>query len=112
MDVTPSEFFELIAVMPAIWLNCFSSGVATEEAIICGLAPGRAAVTVIADRSTKGSEATGRRGNATMPASTRPTVRSVVATGLFIAGDEIFIAAPPCRTQAEHCFERKGATPA
>jgi hypothetical protein len=106
MDVTPSEFFELMAVMPAIWLNCFSSGVATEEAIICGLAPGRAAVTVIAERSTKGSEATGRRVNATMPARTRPTVRSVVATGLLMAGDEMFIAAPQYRIQAEPCCER------
>src|SRR3984893_13642009 len=93
MDVTPSE-------------------VATEAAIIWGLAPGRAAVTVIADRSTKGSEATGRRVNATMPARTRPIVRSVVATGLLIAGDEMFIAAPPCRMQTEPCVEKQGATPA
>jgi hypothetical protein len=94
MDVTPSVFFELMPVTPAIWLNCFSSGVATEEAMISGLAPGRAAVTVIADRSTNGNEATGSSANAMMPASIKPTVRSVVATGLFMNGDEIFIAAP------------------
>jgi hypothetical protein len=52
-------------------------------------------VTVIEDRSTKGSEATGRRVNATMPVSTRPTVNRVVATGLLINGADIFIAAPP-----------------
>src|SRR5258707_692525 len=33
--------------MPAIWLNCFSSGVATEDAIFSGLAPGSAAETRI-----------------------------------------------------------------
>ena len=31
--------------MPAMVENCFSSGVATAEAIVSGLAPGRLAVT-------------------------------------------------------------------
>ena len=31
--------------MPGMVENCFSSGVATEEAIVSGLAPGRLALT-------------------------------------------------------------------
>ena len=32
--------------MPAIVASCFSSGVATDAAIVCGLAPGRVALMV------------------------------------------------------------------
>src|SRR5581483_10103008 len=45
MLVWPSEFVEVIESMPAIVENCFSSGVATEEAIVSGLAPGSDALT-------------------------------------------------------------------
>ena len=45
MLVLPCELVELIEVMPAIVENCFSSGVATAEAIVSGLAPGRPAFT-------------------------------------------------------------------
>ena len=41
--VTPSALVEVIESMPAMVENCFSSGVATEEAIVSGLAPGRLA---------------------------------------------------------------------
>ena len=40
MLVWPSDV-EVIESMPAMVENCFSSGVATEEAIVSGLAPGR-----------------------------------------------------------------------
>jgi hypothetical protein len=46
--------------MPAIVENCFSSGVATDEAIVSGLAPGKVAVTCIVGKSTLGSALTGR----------------------------------------------------
>ena len=39
--------------------NCCSSGVATEDAMVSGLAPGNAAVTVMVGKSTVGSAATG-----------------------------------------------------
>src|SRR5512146_1114798 len=42
MLVEPSEFDELIESMPAMVENCFSSGVATEDAMVSGLAPGTA----------------------------------------------------------------------
>jgi hypothetical protein len=96
IDVTPRVLVELIAVIPAIWLNCFSRGVATDDAISSGLAPGRAALTVIADKSTGGKEATGRNLNATMPASVNPEVSKAVATGLFIKTEEMFMPAPRC----------------
>ena len=45
--------------MPAIVENCFSSGVATDEAIVSGLAPGRFALTWIVGKSTVGRSLTG-----------------------------------------------------
>ena len=47
IEVLPRELEEFIESMPAIVENCFSSGVATEAAIVSGLAPGRLAVTWI-----------------------------------------------------------------
>ena len=41
MLVLPWPLLELIDVTPAIVENCFSSGVATDAAIVSGLAPGR-----------------------------------------------------------------------
>ena len=58
--VAPSRLLEVISVTPAIRPNCRSSGVATDEAIVSGLAPGRSAWTWITGNSTCGSEATGR----------------------------------------------------
>ena len=40
---------------PAMRVNCFSSGVATDAAITSGLAPGRPALTMIVGKSTSGS---------------------------------------------------------
>ena len=47
MFVLPSWLTEDICVIPAIRPNMRSSGVATAEAIVSGLAPGRFAKTVI-----------------------------------------------------------------
>ena len=41
----PSALVEVMESRPAMVENCFSSGVATEEAMVSGLAPGRLAVT-------------------------------------------------------------------
>src|SRR5690606_26342380 len=59
MFVLPSELVELIDVMPGIVANCFSSGVATAEAIVSGLAPGRLALTEMVGKSTLGRSLTG-----------------------------------------------------
>ena len=45
--VLPSALDEVSCVTPGIWLNCCSSGVATEEAIVSGSAPGSCADTWI-----------------------------------------------------------------
>jgi hypothetical protein len=37
----PSALVEVIESTPAIVVNCFSSGVATADAMVSGLAPGR-----------------------------------------------------------------------
>ncbi len=47
MDVLPCPLTEVIASSPAMVENCFSIGVATDEAIVSGLAPGRLAFTEI-----------------------------------------------------------------
>src|SRR6185436_7595069 len=55
----PTELLEVISDTPAMRVNCFSSGVATEAAITSGLAPGRPALTVMVGKSTSGSAETG-----------------------------------------------------
>jgi hypothetical protein len=52
MLVEPSLLVEVISVTPAIRPNWRSRGVATEEAIVSGLAPGRPAPTLIVGKST------------------------------------------------------------
>ena len=52
---SPSVETEVMVSMPAIVENCFSSGVATAEAIVSGFAPGSCAWTWIVGKSTLGS---------------------------------------------------------
>ena len=89
--VAPRELDEVISVTAAMRPNWRSSGVATEDAIVSGLAPGRPALTEIVGKSTCGSGDTGKSRNATAPASATAVDKSVVATGLRINGSEIFM---------------------
>ena len=82
MLVVPSALVEVSSVSPAIRPNWRSSGVATEDAIVSGLAPGRLPLTWMVGKSTSGNGATGSIRNAAAPASAIATVNSVVATGL------------------------------
>ena len=66
--------------------------------MISGLAPGNAAPTEIVGKSTCGRAATGNSLNATAPARAKATVRSVVATGRSMNGEDRLIANPPART--------------
>ena len=59
MRVEPCELCELSSFTPAIVPSARSSGVATLEAIVSGLAPGSEAVTEIAGKSTCGNGDTG-----------------------------------------------------
>src|ERR1700677_2555415 len=85
-EVPPNTLVELISFTPAMRPNWRSSGVATEDAIVSGLAPGRLAFTEMAGKSTCGSGATGKKPYATAPEIPNATVNSVVATGLSMNG--------------------------
>ena len=61
MRVVPWLDTELISSMPGMVENCFSSGVATAEAMVSGLAPGSSALTWMVGKSTFGSVDTGNR---------------------------------------------------
>src|SRR5947199_10422341 len=54
MLVLPRLDVDVIWSTPAMVENCFSSGVATADAIVSGLAPGRLAFTVMVGKSTLG----------------------------------------------------------
>jgi hypothetical protein len=84
-------------VTPAIWENCRSSGCATADAIVSGLAPGSLAETLIVGKSTFGKGATGSIGKAARPANAIASMISVVAIGRRINGAEMFMALPAAR---------------
>src|SRR5690606_8105085 len=81
MRVEPSVLRELISLTPDIEPSDCSSGVATLDAMVSGLAPAIRAVTEIMGKSTCGKGATGRRIKARPPASTSATHSKVVVTG-------------------------------
>ena len=58
MPVDPSDEDDTIESSPAMVENCRSSGVATAEAIVSGLAPGSDAPTWIVGKSTFGRSLT------------------------------------------------------
>src|SRR5580704_720630 len=82
MFADPTELLDVISVTPAIRVNCFSSGVATDAAITSGLAPGRLALTLMVGKSTSGNADTGNSVYAIPPARVSAIRSSVVATGL------------------------------
>ena len=59
MSVPPCVLVELTLIRPEIVANCFSSGSATDEAIVSGLAPGSDALTRMLGKSMLGRSATG-----------------------------------------------------
>src|SRR5688572_6047899 len=60
MDVRPRALVDVMASRPGMAVNPRSSGVATEEAIVSGLAPGIEALTEMVGKSTFGRSLTGR----------------------------------------------------
>src|SRR5215471_91457 len=89
--VTPSELNDVNWVTPAIWPNWRSSGAATADAMVSALAPDSVAVTWMVGKSTWGSGAIGRNGNAASPTRASADMISEVATGRRINGSERFI---------------------
>src|SRR4029077_10260940 len=88
MLVEPRPLEEVIWVTPAMRPNWRSRGVATAEAMVSGLAPGRLAPTLMVGKSTCGRGATGKKRNATAPDRKMARVISEVATGRRINGAE------------------------
>jgi len=82
--VEPSELRELISVTPEIEPKACSNGVATLEAMVSGLAPGKLALTEIMGKSICGNGATGKNSIDNTPAPTIATHIKVVATGRTI----------------------------
>src|SRR5271156_6931090 len=77
----PSVLCEVISVTEEIRPNSRSSGVATEEAMISGLAPGKDADTETVGKSTCGNGETGSTLNAAIPDRAIAAVSRVVAMG-------------------------------
>src|ERR1700735_1696757 len=92
MLLAPSVLDEVISVTEAMCPNWRSSGVATDDAMVSGLAPGKAADTEMVGKSTWGSGDTGSNRNAGIPASAMAITRRVVATGLRMKISEGFMA--------------------
>src|SRR3979411_396218 len=88
MLVEPRPLEEVICVTPAMRLNWRSRGVATAEAMVSGLAPGRLAPTPMVGKSTCGSGGTGRKRNETAPERKMAMVINDVATGRRMKGAE------------------------
>ena len=81
MRVLPSELEEGISLTPAIRPRERSSGVATDEAMVSGEAPGSEALTIITGKSTCGSGATGSSRKPRMPHRVMASEMRIVATG-------------------------------
>lgn len=79
--VLPSELIEVISLTPAMRPSARSSGVATEDAMVSGEAPGSDALIEITGKSTCGSGDTGSRRKPIVPLMAMASVSRVVATG-------------------------------
>src|SRR5271169_1602933 len=109
MAVDPNWLDEVIWLIAAMRPNWRSSGVATADAMVSGLAPGNCAPTEITGKSTCGSGDTGNCVYASPPASSSAIVASVVAMGRWIAGPETFMLVSHClgRLTRAHVAERR-----
>src|SRR6185312_14843824 len=91
MLVVPRPLVEVIWARPGMAANCCSSGVATEEAIVFGSAPGSEAETEIVGKSTVGIDDTGSSGYDAAPKIRMPIISRDVAMGRRMKVAEIFI---------------------
>src|SRR5579885_391631 len=92
--VLPSELVEIIESSPAIIVNWRSSGVATAEAMVSGLAPGRLAETTSVGKSTLGKSLTGSARYASTPNSAIASMIRLVAMGRRMKCAEISKSVP------------------
>ncbi len=92
MEVVPRPLVDDICARPGMAENCCSSGVATEAAIVCGLAPGNVADTTMVGKSTFGRAAIGSSVKVAMPNTRMPAISSAVAIGRRMKISEMLIA--------------------
>src|SRR5215467_4809312 len=95
IEVTPTPLNDVIWLSDGIEVNCCSSGVATADAIVLGLAPGYCALLLIVGKSTLGTAATGSRLYAPMPNTRTPSINSEVPIGRRMNGSEMLIDSFP-----------------
>src|SRR5215468_9542018 len=81
IEVDPRALVDVIVVTPAMVENWRSRGVATADAMVSGLAPGRLADTRIVGNSTLGRSLTGSARYATTPNRTMANISNEVAIG-------------------------------
>src|ERR1700761_6925436 len=94
----PTERVDVSCETSAIAPRRRSSGSATVDAMMSGLAPAMFACTTITGKAMFGNGATGSRKYASAPAIRIAIARSVVATGRRMNNAEMFTAlAPPTR---------------
>ena len=103
MRVLPWLLRLVISLMPAMPPSARSRGVATVEAMICGLAPGRLACTVMAGKSMFGSGDTASSPKLSAPTSRMARLISSVATGRTMNGAERFMVGRRPRRLPPRC---------
>src|SRR5262249_147312 len=91
MLVLPRPLVDVIWARPGIAVNCCSSGVATDDAMVSGLAPGNCADTWMVGKSTVGRPATGRSSYLPLPNTRMPAISRDVPIGRRMKVSEIFI---------------------
>src|SRR5260221_8101204 len=106
IEVEPSELLVEMLSMPAIVANCLMSGIATEDAMVSGEAPGRDAETLTTGKSARGKAATGRSDQAKKPPISTATDMRIVATGLVMQNCETFMGLSSVRTLPPHRWFR------
>ena len=95
IDVVPWPLIDVMVSMPAMVENCFSSGVATAEAMVSGLAPGSCAVTCMVGKSMLGNWLTGSRRKPASPKITIAAMTRMVMTGRRTNSSAIFTTSRP-----------------
>src|SRR5690242_21530196 len=90
IDVEPCVDVEVIDEMPAMVVNCASSGVATADAMVSGSAPGNDALTRMVGKSTFGNSLIGNCEYPKAPKINIAAMRRIVMTGRRMNGSEMF----------------------